>query len=287
MNRTSLFIPGQSIGGRFRVDGFLGRGGAGNVLAAVDEKTGKRVALKLLRSKAALDPVLVERFRREAKALSGIDHPGVIGVEDAGALDDGTLFLAMELLDGVTLAQRINRDGPMSAQDLAPVLTGLCDALRAIHAQGILHRDIKPSNIFLPNPDVSADVVKLVDFGVVKIEGLEGLTREAISVGTSAYMAPEQLRGRGADLDARVDVYATGVTLYEAFSGKRPFMTSPELHVYEAILSNRYPSLIEAAPGVPVAVVKVVERAFAKHAAARFPDAPALATAFAAAANAD
>ncbi|MBW2462689.1 MAG: serine/threonine protein kinase [Deltaproteobacteria bacterium] len=287
MSRTSLFIPGQSIGGRFRVEGFLGRGGAGNVLTAVDEVTGKRVALKLLRSKAALDPVLVERFRREAKALDGIDHPGVIGVEDAGALDDGTLFLAMELLDGVTLAQRIGREGPMSAQELAPIVTGLCDALRAIHAHGILHRDIKPSNIFLPNPNVSADVVKLVDFGVVKVQGLEGLTREAISVGTSAYMAPEQLRGRRADLGARVDVYATGVTLYEALSGKRPFMTSQELHVYEAILSGRYPSLIEAAPGVPVAVVKVVERAFAKDAAARYPDAPALSAAFAAAANAD
>lgn len=285
MNRTSLFIPGQSIGGRFRVERFLGRGGAGNVLAAHDDFTGKRVALKLLRSAAAVDAILVERFRREATALDGIDHPGVIGVEDAGVLDDGTLFLAMELLEGLTLAQRIARQGPMSADELAPVLAGLCDALGAIHRRGILHRDIKPSNIFLPDPAVSSDVVKVVDFGVVKIDGLEGLTREAVSVGTSAYMAPEQLRGRGAALDVRVDVYAAGVTAYEALSGKRPFMTSQDLHVYEAILAGRYPSLIEAAPSVTPAVVRTVERAFAKDAASRFRDAGAFGAAFTAAAG--
>jgi serine/threonine-protein kinase len=282
VNRTSLFIPGQRIGGRFRVEGFLGRGGAGNVLAAVDEELGGRVALKLLRSKASLDPVLVERFRREAKALSNIDHPGVIGVKDAGPLDDGTLFLAMELLDGKTLAQRVAADGPLTPAELAPILTGLCDALCAIHALGILHRDVKPANVFLPSAGDPDDVVKLVDFGVAKISGLEAITTTAVSVGTAPYMSPEQLRGR--PLDARVDVYATGVTIYEVLSGKRPFVTTPERHIYEAILAGAFTPLVEAAPSVPGPIAEVVERAFARDVDARFATAEAFARAFAEAA---
>jgi serine/threonine-protein kinase len=280
VNRTSLFIPGQRIGGRFRVEGFLGRGGAGNVLAAVDDETGERVALKLMRSKASLDPVMVERFRREATALAHVDHPGIIGVKDAGPLDDGTLFLSMELLEGRTLGQRLSDDGPLTPRELAPILVGLADALSAVHALGIVHRDVKPSNVFLPRSDEPGDRVKLVDFGVAKIEGLEGITTTAISVGTAPYMAPEQLRGRG--LDARVDVYATGVTLYEVLSGKRPFATTPERHIYEAILASAYVPLVEVA-AVPDAIANVVERAFAKDAASRFASAPELAEAFVAA----
>jgi len=279
VDRTSLFIPGQRIGGRFEVRRFLGRGGAGNVLEAVDAETGERVALKLLRTKASLDPVKVERFRREAKALSNIDHPGVIGVEDAGPLDDGTLFLAMELIEGQTLGQRLAKDGPMEASALTPIVTGLCDALSAIHALGIVHRDVKPSNIFVPKTDDPTDVVKLVDFGVAKISGLEGITTTAVSVGTAPYMSPEQLRGRG--LDARTDVYATGVTLYEALTGTRPFKTTNERHIYEAILAGAYPPLASVAKNVPAPVVKVVERAFSKDASARFGDAKSLAEAYA------
>ncbi len=279
MERTSLFIPGQRIGGRFRVEGFLGRGGAGNVLAAVDEeRDGRRVALKLLRSKASLDPVLVERFRREAMALSAIEHPGVIGVEDAGPLDDGTLFLAMELLEGQTLAQRIDADGPLAPVALVPIVEGLCDALMAIHALGIVHRDVKPSNVFLPRTDDPADVVKLVDFGIAKIDGLEGITTSAVSVGTAPYMSPEQLRGRG--LDPRLDVYATGVTLYEALSGKRPFIGTPERHIYEAVLAGAFPPLREVAARVPAAVARVVERAFSRDIDARYASARALSEAF-------
>jgi serine/threonine-protein kinase len=283
VNRTSLFIPGQRIGGRFRVESFLGRGGAGNVLAAVDEELGGRVALKLLRSKASLDPVLVERFRREAKALSNIDHPGVIGVKDAGPLDDGTLFLAMELLDGKTLGQRMAADGPLTAVELVPIVNGLCDALHAIHDLGILHRDVKPPNVFLPRSDDPDDVVKLVDFGVAKISGLEGITTTAVSVGTAPYMSPEQLRGR--TLDARVDVYATGVTMYEALTGKRPFVTTPDRHIYEAILAGAFTPLAEAAPTTSAHVAEVVERAFARDVDARFESALALARAFADAAG--
>jgi serine/threonine protein kinase len=280
MNRTTLFIPGQRIGDRFRVEGFLGRGGAGNVLSAVDEETGERVALKLLRSNARMDPVMVERFRREAKALSDIDHPGVIGVKDAGPLDDGTLFLAMELIEGQTLARLVS-DGPVDAAFLKPVVAGLCGALAAIHALGIIHRDVKPANIFLPSTGEAEDAVKLVDFGVAKIHGLEGITTTAVSVGTAPYMAPEQLRGR--PLDARVDVYATGVTMYEALVGKRPFYSTPERHIYEAILAGEYQPISELAPDVPATVAEVVERAFTADPAERFNSAEELGAAYSAA----
>ncbi len=260
------------------MEGFLGRGGAGNVLAAVDEERGGRVALKLLRSKASLDPILVERFRREAMALSNIEHPGVIGVEDAGPLDDGTLFLAMELLEGRTLAKCIAEEGPLPAAALAPIVSGLCDALAAIHDLGILHRDVKPANVFVPEGDDPGDVVKLVDFGVAKIDGLDAITTTAVSVGTAPYMSPEQLRGR--PLDPRVDVYAAGVTLYEALSGQRPFATTPERHIYEAILSGAFAPLAETAPAVPAAVATVVEQAFCRDVDGRFESAAALAAAF-------
>jgi len=285
--RTSLYLPGQPIGNRFRVERLLGRGGAGSVLAATDLLTGRRVALKLLRSSVAGDPTAVERFRREALVLQAIDHPGVVSVEDAGALDDGTLYLALELLEGCTLAQRLREGRPILPQHLAPIVRGLCSALEAIHAMGVLHRDVKPGNIFLPEQEEIARasevdrsvVVKLVDFGLAKVPGLEGLTARGVTVGTARYMAPEQLTAP-VSLDARVDVYATGVVLYEALSCHPAFLGTHERHPYEDILDGRFTPLLELEPELGAELAAVVERAMAKRPQDRFASAAALADAF-------
>jgi len=259
---------GEVVGDRFRVEGFLGKGGMGAVLAATDLETGRKVALKVMRSAFAGDEHLLERFRREAEVLGRIDHPAVVGVKDAGALPDGNFFIALERLEGETLKHFIAREGRMPLQLLVPMIQGLCGALAAAHAQEVVHRDVKPSNVFLPmRPEASLSVegaeslVKLVDFGVAKVAGGRKLTMTGGAVGTFQYMAPEQLRG-DSDVDGRADVYSVGVLAYEALTGAHPFKKEKATHmdVVNSILNGEYERLRKRRPELPKSLETVIAK---------------------------
>jgi serine/threonine-protein kinase len=274
------------IGGRFRVERELGVGGMGAVYAAIDLFTGARVALKLMRAELAGDERAAERFRREGAALAAISHPAVVQIREVGELENGSLFLAMELLEGETLAARLERVGRMSPEQLLPIVLGLADGLTAAHAGGIIHRDIKPSNIHLPGPAALARAtqtggvapVKLVDFGVARVHGFSKVTSSGLAVGTVRYMAPEQLSG-GA-IDERADVYALGIVLYQALTGEHPFERMAGDDLIGSILVGRATPLSSLRPDLPPALTQVVHRAFARIATDRFPSAGALALAF-------
>ncbi len=265
---------GEIVGERFRIDGVLGKGGMGAVLAATDLEDGSEVALKVMRSAFADDEHLLERFKREAQVLQKIDHPAVVGVKEAGTLPDGVFYIALERLEGETLKSFVLREGRMPLQLLIPVVQGLCGALSAAHAQDVVHRDVKPSNVFLPaGPEKSLSLegaesmVKLVDFGVAKVAGGRKLTVTGGAVGTFQYMAPEQLRG-DPDVDRRADVYSVGVVVYEALTGVHPFKPTgeeaerkPHMEVVQAILTGDYPRLRTHRPELPKSLEAVVAKA--------------------------
>jgi eukaryotic-like serine/threonine-protein kinase len=271
-------IPGQVIGGRFRIERELGVGGMGAVYAARDQVTGARVALKLMREELTGDERAIERFRREGAALAAIDHPAVVGVREVGELDDGTLFLAMELLEGETLAARLERSGRIGPEELLPIVIGLCEGLSAAHAGGVIHRDLKPSNVHLPEPGSSVAAVKLVDFGVARVRGFSKVTSSGLAVGTVRYMAPEQLAG-GA-VDERADIYALGLIIYEALAGEHPFERTAKDDAVGAVLVGRVTPLSSLRPDLPPAITSVVHRAMSRVAVDRFASATELARAF-------
>lgn len=273
-------IPGQVIGARFLVEREIGAGGMGAVSAAVDLVTGAHVALKLMRAELAGDQRAVERFRREGAALAAVRHPAIVQVREIGELDDGSLYIAMELLQGETLAGRLARVRTMSPTELLPIVLCLCEGLSAAHAGGIIHRDVKPSNIHLPPaaPGTVHVPAKLMDFGVARVRGLSHITSSGLAVGTVRYMAPEQLTA-GA-IDERVDVYALGVVLYEALAGEHPFARTGRDDVVGTILVGRVPPLSSMRPDLHPALTRVVHRAMARLPTERISSAAALAEAF-------
>ncbi|MBX3271317.1 MAG: serine/threonine protein kinase [Sandaracinaceae bacterium] len=257
----------------------------GTVWAATDLATGAPVAIKLMRPELAGDARAVERFRREGAALAAVRHPSVVQIREVGE-SDGVLYIAMERLEGETLAERVGRAGPLSPEELLPILRGLCDGLAAAHSQGILHRDIKPSNVYLPSPEALAHAMrtherahaKLVDFGVARVASLGTMTDTGQAVGTVRYMAPEQLTGSA--VDERADVYALGVLMYEALAGEHPFARTAPDDPVGAILVGRATPLSALRPDLAPAVTRVVHVAMARLATERFASAPLLAEAF-------
>jgi serine/threonine-protein kinase len=274
LGRMTDLGEGEVVGERFRIEGVLGKGGMGAVLAATDLEDGSKIALKVMRSAFADDAHLLERFKREAQVLQKIDHPAVVGVKEAGTLPDGVFYIALERLEGETLKSFVLREGRVPLQLLVPVVQGLCGALSAAHEQNVVHRDVKPSNVFLPSrPEQSLSLegaetlVKLVDFGVAKVAGGRKLTRTGGAVGTFQYMAPEQLRG-DPDVDGRADVYSVGVVVYEALTGVHPFKPigenakkKPHMEVVQSILTGEYPRLREHRPELPKSLETVVAKA--------------------------
>jgi serine/threonine-protein kinase len=259
---------GKSVDGRYLVRSLLGEGGMGLVFEAEHLKIGRAVALKVLHERQARNKSAVRRFYREARAAAAIGHPNICEVYDFGTLVDGRPYLVMERLHGETLAERIGRDAVLQFDEAIDILTQVLSGLAAAHEKGIVHRDIKPENVFLAQRANAAPMVKLLDFGISKVFAPErkgdemDLTRPGMVMGTPHYMSPEQARGER-DLDARVDLYACGVILYEALTGCRPF-TAPN---YDAlllqILSARPRPARELRPALPVGFDPVLETAMA------------------------
>jgi eukaryotic-like serine/threonine-protein kinase len=281
---SPLRLLGKTIGSKYVVQKAIGEGGMGTVFEAEHVALGRAVAVKVLHATQVANKDSIRRFQQEARAAAAIGHPNICGVIDLGTLDDGSPYIVMERLVGETLADRIASEAGMAFEDVIDVLVQVLSGLVAAHEQGIVHRDIKPENIFLTKRVGCPPLVKVLDFGVSKMTGstLGGmrqedldLTRTGMVMGTPYYMAPEQARGER-DLDARVDLYACGVILYEALTGKRPFTASN----YNALLlqiqsATPHPALA-LRPALPAAYGPVIEKAMARDRADRY----ATATAF-------
>lgn len=215
--------PGPLFAGRFQIERMLGEGAFGRVYAATQVDLGRRVALKVLHPDVVLRESAVERFLREAQVVQSLSHPHVVRLLDHGRTSDGLPFIAYELLEGRSLEDTLRRDGPFPAQRAQWIGIQMLRGLLEAHALGVVHRDIKPANVFLCEYEGETDFVKIVDFGVAAIANQSGpvLTRAGASVGTPAYMAPEQMLG--AAIDGRSDVYAVGLVLAEMLTGRRVF----------------------------------------------------------------
>jgi serine/threonine-protein kinase len=259
---------GPVLAERYRIHDLVGRGGMGAVYRAEHLALGNTVAVKVLRASHGAHADMVRRFQREAVAASQIRHPGIVEVTDFGRTPDGRFYLAMELVEGETLARRLARLGPFPPAEAMSLVQELARALGAAHARGIYHRDIKPENVLL-TPDGSA---KLADFGIARLtEGPRDARETAAGVifGTPQYMSPEQAAGQRQD--GRCDVYALGVLLFELLTGAPPYLGASATHVLAAHLLSPVPRLPAQGPHGPLApaLADLVGRMMAKNAAER------------------
>jgi len=254
----------------YRIQEKLGAGGMGVVYKAEDTRLGRLVALKFLPENTAIDGHALERFKREARTASSLDHPNICTIYEIDE-DQGRPFLAMQLLEGQTLADRIG-DKPIPLGTLLDWALQIADALQAAHAKGIMHRDIKPANVFI----TTREQAKILDFGLAKLTSPDSsgstaptmsmsaqLTHVGATIGTVAYMSPEQARGEA--LDARTDLFSFGVLLYEMATGKQAFSGPTWAVTVHAILGQAPLSLNESMPGLPHRLQEIIDKALVKN----------------------
>jgi serine/threonine-protein kinase len=260
--------PGRVLADRYRLDQQIARGGMATVWLAHDELLGRRVAVKTLHPELAHDDALRGRFRQEAVAAAGLSHPNIVATYDTGE-DDGTAFIVMELVDGETLRQLLDRKRVLDPPEAVAITRQVAAALEHAHGQGVVHRDIKPANVLVP-----ADRhVKVTDFGIAKAAGGGDYTRTGTVVGTARYLSPEQVQGLSAD--ARTDVYALGLVLYEMLAGRPAYAGDTEMATALARLTGPPPPLAQSRPGVPPALQSVVDAALQPDPNHRIPSAAA------------
>jgi serine/threonine-protein kinase len=274
---SASWHPGDVIAEKYVLQRPLAKGGMGAVWVAQNRLTERRVAIKFVLPELAQSSDTIQRFFREAKASARIDHPCIVDVLDLGTLDDGAPFMVMEYLEGRSLEQ-IVEERPLDPLQAAALLLDVVHALSAAHAAGIVHRDLKPANLFVARRGEGI-VPKILDFGVSKITSSVGdvrMTRTGAVLGSPAYMSPEQARGRS-DIDGRADVWAVGVILYEAVSGKLPFSGENYNQVMMAITLDPATPLASAVPGIDPDFVAIVDACLQKDRDLRPPTMDALA----------
>jgi serine/threonine-protein kinase len=274
----TLPSPGEIIGGKYEVLRCIGEGGMGVVFEAMHLTMRQRVAVKVLRPSVLSNPEVILRFEREGRAAGQLRGRHVARVLDVDSRDERLPYMVMELLEGHDLATELEERGPLPVAEAVSWLIQACAGIAEAHAAGIVHRDLKPSNLFLAK-DGAQSVLKLLDFGISKIFGeASRLTSTELTMGTPLYMSPEQVRS-AKNVDARTDIWALGVILYELLSGAPPFLGSaPSVAV---AIVNDAPPPIPGRTDVPAALAAVVHKAMAKNRAERFADARALAAALA------
>jgi serine/threonine protein kinase/tetratricopeptide (TPR) repeat protein len=264
---------GDVIADRFTIERLAGSGGMGAVYRAVDNLTGGPAAVKVLWGHVLDQPEQAERFGREAEVLQELHHPGVVGYIAHGASPNGEPWLAIEWIEGESLAQRLRRKGLTVAESVA-LARQVAEALSVAHRRGIVHRDLKPSNLYLDGAAI--DRVKVLDFGIAKVAGGTPLTMTGVVVGTPFYMAPEQARGER-EIDARADVFALGCVLFHCLTGKAPFAGDDVHAALLKVVLDDAPRLDEVRDGIPASLSALVARMLAKSPRDRPSDAAALA----------
>ncbi len=265
--------PGDVINSRYRLLDRLGSGAQGVVFRARDLETRGELALKFLSEGKQLDPALCERMEREAIAMARLRGTSAVYVHGISTARDGSLFVVMEMLYGkdleAYLAEAEEVGGRIKAARLLELLRPIAATLEQAHAQGIIHRDLKPSNVFVVDPSKGGGV-RLLDFGLAKLVGAGTLTSDGMIAGTPSYIAPEAWNGAPAKIDHRVDVYALGVIVFRALSGKLPPPSSDVHEIYKWATSGARPSLRAQRPSLPAAIDGWSEKALAIFPEQRF-----------------
>jgi len=276
---------GSVLNGRFTVEAKLGEGGFGAVYQGVQNATGRKVAIKLLHPEMTRDQNVLARFRREGQVLCALRDAHTITTYDFDQTPDGTLFIAMELLQGKSLHEIFHDESPIQWQRMLKVMSEMCSSLEEAHALGIVHRDLKPENVYLENRPGNPEFVKILDFGIAKVmrgDGIAGdmspqLTATGQTLGTLEYMSPEQLMGK--PLDGRSDIYGLGVVAFELITGRLPF---PDAVGPAALISAQLkkvpptPSSAHPEGNIPEAVDQLILKMLEKDKNNRFRDATEL-----------
>jgi eukaryotic-like serine/threonine-protein kinase len=254
---------GRTVG-HYRILGHLGDGGMGVVYRAEDTRLGRVVALKLLPPELTRDAEAKRRFEREARAAALLDHPNICTTYDFGEAEgDGQMYIAMAYCDGESLADRVTR-GPLSLDDAIRIVEQICRGLGKAHASGVVHRDVKPANVML----TTDGVVKIVDFGLAKLSAGSQLTKSHTSLGTAAYMAPEQLRGE--EIGPQADIWGTGIVLFELLTGTRPFRGEYAEALSYSILNEQPSTITELRPDLPAEVDRIIKKMLRKDPLQRY-----------------
>jgi len=280
-----MSLTGQTLGGRYRMEGRLGQGGMAYVYLARDLESDGEVAIKVLLPQLTGEPAAVERLRREAVIAMRLDHPNVCPILSVGDTPEVPIYLVMPYLAGEPLTMLEVRQGPLSVGEGIPLLLQICRGLEHAHGLQILHRDLKPENVMLvPDRDAAGSVRAVVmDFGLAKVlrdePGLVKLTRTGLTLGTPEFMSPEQVFGK--PLDARSDLYALGVLAFEMFTGRVPFEGKSPQEVALARLKREPLRLRDLRAELPATLETVIGRALAREPADRFQSMAELSAAFA------
>jgi serine/threonine protein kinase len=271
--------PGEIVGGKYRLTRFLAAGGMGSVYEAQHTVVKRRVAVKFLRADLAVERASLARFQREAQSAGALESEHIAAALDFGIADDGSPFIVMEYLVGESLSSLLEREGRLPPGRAADLVLQACRGVETAHASGIVHRDLKPQNLFVSRRQDGTDLVKVLDFGVAKLEAEDqgaGTTRTGTVLGTPAYMSPEQARGEKV-IEHRSDVYSLGAILYELLSGEKPHPgDSPNAVLYHIATHAPVP-LTGFVPDLPEGLVDSIERAIAREPSERQPSAAALA----------
>ena len=264
------YIGRAILGGQFLIEQKIGSGGMGAVYRASQPAMNRLVAVKILHPKLTNRKDLASRFRREARAMSHLQHPNTVRVFLFGDLEDGSLYIVMEYLEGRNLNQTVRKEGPLPIDRAIPILIQCCGALQEAHSQGIVHRDLKPENIFLSTNGGLRDYPKVLDFGLAKVTERElrpgsiMLTQEGMVFGTPEFMSPEQAQGKV--LDARSDIYSLATILYEVLTGKLPFDAKTPMEYIQLHVTKPPISLDDRVPGkrFPAGLAEVIGKALMK-----------------------
>lgn len=254
--------PGQTIADKYRIERLIDKGGMGAVFEARHVRIGRRVAIKMLHARLAEEAMHLARFEREACVCGALEHENVAAIYDIGRHADGRPFIVMEFVAGQTLRGLLEAQGEQSIPRAIGIIRQACRGLAAAHQQGVVHRDVKPENLIIGQQADGRDLVKVVDFGIARLlDGTEGgVNTGGVRLGTPHYMAPETAQAE-VELDARVDVYALGVILFELLTGRKPYEGRTFNAVMYHIANSKLPDIRELQPHVPEALCRVVKRA--------------------------
>jgi eukaryotic-like serine/threonine-protein kinase len=267
--------PGEVIDGKYRVVRRLGEGAMGEVYEGHSLRLNRRVAIKVMHAAMAKHRSLVMRFEREAQAAANIGSVHVVDVFDLGDLPNGERYMVMAFLEGESLQARIAAASRLAPYVIAPIVIQLLEGLTKVHQAGIVHRDLKPANIFLARGEEGDDLVKILDFGVCKLSDKDSSKSDVATgvgalLGTLAYMSPEQLEHGSKGLDGRADLYAVGVLLYRAVTGKLPYGASTVIDLLKQLREGHAPRIGELADDVDKHFSAIVHKALEWDRTARF-----------------